>query len=220
MKNIIFIAPPAAGKGTISKYLVDNFNYIHISTGELLRKVSKEETELGKHIASLINNGIFVSDELVLEIIKQELQKIKNKPFILDGIPRNIEQAEYIEQVFKELSVDNYIVINMEINVEALKKRATGRRLCNDCRLSYNVYFDKYKPQEENKCNNCHKDLIIRKDDSLEVFESRYQTYINITLPVINFYKNKGIISSINANQDNSEIIKEITNIIIGEFND
>ncbi len=220
MKNIIFIAPPAAGKGTISKYLVDNYGYIHISTGDLLRKASKEESEVGKKIASLINNGTFVSDDLVLELIKQKLEKITDHPFILDGIPRNIKQAEYIENIFQKWNVNNYIVINMDISEDILKKRATGRRLCNKCRLSYNIYFDEYQPHEENKCNKCHNELYIRDDDSLEVFNSRYQIYLDNTLPVINFYKDKNLLKTVNANQNNSAIINEVLKIIKGEFND
>ena len=220
MKNVIFIAPPATGKGTISKYLVDNYGYLHLSTGELLRKVAKQNTELGKKVASLINNGIFVSDELVLDIIKEHLKNSENKPFILDGIPRNTLQAEYIEKVFQDLNVDNYVVINLSIDKETLKKRATGRRVCNNCRLSYNMYFEDYKPTIEEKCDNCHKDLQLRKDDTLEIFESRYQTYLNNTLPVIAFYEKKNKLFTVDANQDNENLIKDVINILKGGEND
>lgn len=217
MKNVIFIAPPATGKGTISKYLVDNFGYSHISTGELLRSVSKQDTEIGKKVASLINNGMFVSDELVLDIIKEYLKNRENKTFILDGIPRNILQAEYMEKLFVSLGVDNYVVINLDIDKETLKKRATGRRVCNNCRLSYNIYFDEYKPLLEDKCDNCQNDLQTRKDDTLEIFESRYLTYLENTLPVIDFYQKKSKLATVDANQSNEKLLNDVINIIKGE---
>ena len=166
MVSVIFIAPPAAGKGTISKYLVGNFGYTQLSTGDLLRKAAKEDTTFGRNIKQLIDEGFFVSDEIVLKLIERELEKIKGKAFILDGIPRNILQAKHLEKIFEKINVDKYIVINLDILEDTLKKRATGRRLCNDCHLSYNIYFDGFKPKEENVCDTCHNPLLRREDDA------------------------------------------------------
>lgn len=217
MMNIIFIAPPAAGKGTISKYLVDNHNYAHLSTGDILREKSKEESSFGKNIAALINEGKFVSDEIMFELIKDKLISLKNKPFILDGMPRNINQAEFLEKMLEELDVNNYVVINIDIDEDLLEKRATGRRLCKSCGTSYNIFFEGFKPNVENKCNNCNNELIQRKDDTVETFKHRYETYLNSTKPVIDFYEKKGMLQKVDASKANDEIIKDVISIIKGE---
>ncbi len=220
MVSVIFIAPPAAGKGTISKYLVGNFGYTQLSTGDLLRKAAKEDTTFGRNIKQLIDEGFFVSDEIVLKLIERELEKIKGKAFILDGIPRNILQAKHLEKIFEKINVDKYIVINLDILEDTLKKRATGRRLCNDCHLSYNIYFDGFKPKEENVCDTCHNPLLRREDDAEEVFISRYQTYLKNTLPLIHFYQEKGLLYVVDANCTNAEILENVEKIIKGEEND
>ena len=219
MKNLIFIAPPASGKGTISKYLVDNYGYNHISTGELLRCVAKQETTLGKKIKESINNGEFVSDEQVLEIIKDELIN-NNKPFILDGIPRNLKQVNYLESLFKEIGVDKYLVINIEINEPLLKMRSIGRRVCNRCRKNYNIYFDNFKPQKEDICDNCNERLLIRADDKEDIFISRYATYQKNTEPVVKYYQEKQLLKTLNGNQEPEKIIIELKNILKEDIND
>lgn len=220
MMKVIFIAPPASGKGTISKYLVDNHGYTHLSTGDILRKIAKEDSELGKNIANLINNGKFISDEIMFKIIKNELVSLKDRPFILDGMPRNINQAEYLEKILKELNVNNYMVIHIDINENILEKRATGRRLCGNCGTSYNIFFEKFKPINENICDKCNSNLIKRKDDTAETFKLRYQTYLNSTAPIINFYRNKGILHTIDASKPNDELLKDVVALLKGEKND
>ncbi len=220
MVSVIFIAPPAAGKGTISDYLVNNFSYEHISTGDILRNVSKEDTEMGHHIATLMKEGQFIGDDIILPLFKEELLKIKEKPFILDGIPRNLEQAKFLEQLFLELGVDNYVVINMEMDEHLLEKRAVGRRVCDKCKASYNIYFEGFKPKVENTCDKCNALLIERPDDALETFRNRYETYLQVTSPLIHFYENKGRLKKVDASKPQEEMIKEITFILKGEKND
>lgn len=217
MMNVIFIAPPAAGKGTISKYLVDNYGYTHLSTGDILREKTKEDSESGRNIAALINEGKFVSDDIMFELIKDKLISLKDKPFILDGMPRNINQAEYLENVLKELDVNNYVVINIDINKDLLEKRATGRRLCESCGASYNIYFEGFKPKIENTCDQCNNSLIQRKDDTIETFKYRYETYLNNTEPVINFYEEKGLLQKVDASKASEEIIEDVISILKGE---
>lgn len=220
MINVIFIAPPASGKGTISKYLVDNYGYTHLSTGDMLREKTKENSELGKSIAALINEGKFISDDIIFELIKDKIVSLKDKPFILDGMPRNINQAEYLENMLKELNVNNYVVINIDINENLLEKRATGRRLCESCGASYNIYFEGFKPLVENTCDKCNNKLIQRKDDTADTFKYRYQTYLENTTPVINFYEEKGLLQRVDASKSNDKIIKDVVSILKGEKND
>ena len=220
MKNVIFIAPPAAGKGTISDYLVNNLSYVHISTGDILRNVSKEDTEIGHNIASLMKEGKFIGDDIILPLFKEELLKVKEKPFILDGIPRNLEQAKFLEQLFLELSVDNYIVINIRIEEDLLEKRIVGRRVCDKCKSSYNINFEEFKPKVENACDKCNTLLIQREDDNLETFQNRYETYLQVTSPLIHFYQEKGRLKCVDASKPQEEIIKEVISILKGEEND
>jgi adenylate kinase len=218
--NIIFIAPPAAGKGTISKFLVDNYDYIHLSTGDMLRKISKEDTPLGNSIKNLMKEGKFISDDIMFTLIKNELANINGKPFILDGMPRNINQAKYLDQMLKSINVDKYIVINIDINKDILKMRATGRRLCQNCGASYNIYFDGFKPKVINTCDKCNSTLIQRDDDSEETFKYRYETYLENTLPVINYYKEQGLLRIVDASKSASEIECDVVSILKGEKND
>lgn len=220
MVSVIFIAPPAAGKGTISDYLVNNHSYVHISTGEILRNISKEDTKVGNNIATLMKEGKFIGDDIILPLFKEELLKIKDKSFILDGIPRNLEQAKFLEQLFLELAVDNYVVINIEIDKDTLEKRAVGRRVCDKCKASYNIHFEGFKPKIENTCDKCNTLLTQRTDDSLQTFQNRYETYLRVTSPLIDFYQNKGRLRRINASKPQEEIIKEVTFILKGEEND
>lgn len=213
MKNLILIAPPAAGKGTISEYLVENENYMHISTGDILRNVANSDTDMGRKVKELIKEGKFIGDEIILPLFKEELIKLKDKPFILDGMPRTIHQAEYLTELFQELNVNNYVVINMEIEESLLEKRAVGRRICT-CGASYNIYFDDFKPQEEGICDKCKKELIQREDDTAETFKMRFKTYLNETEPLIHYYKEKGLLETVNANNTKNEIIKDVKSIL------
>jgi adenylate kinase len=214
--NIIFIAPPAAGKGTISKFLVDNYGYIHLSTGDILRKIALED----ESIRQLMKEGKFISDEVMFSLIKKELENINTEPFILDGMPRNINQAKYLDEMLKSIGVDNYVVIDIEIEEEILKKRATGRMLCPKCGASYNIYFEGFKPKIDNTCDICNSSLFKREDDSEETFKVRYATYLENTLPVINFYKDKGLLRTLDASKSAREIECDVVKILKGEKND
>lgn len=213
MKNVIFIAPPAAGKGTISEYLVKNKDYVHISTGDLLRNVAKLDTEVGIKVKGLMKEGKFIGNDIILPLFKEELLRLKDKPFILDGMPRTLEQAGYLTNLFQELNVDNYVVINMEIDEDLLEKRAVGRRIC-ECGSSYNIYFDDFKPNVEGICDQCHKELIQREDDTLETFKNRYQTYLKETKPLIHYYEEKGLLKTIDASKPSEQIVENVKSIL------
>lgn len=210
MKNVIFIAPPAAGKGTVSKYLVEELGYTHLSTGDLLRNEIKVGTEIGNQVKEIMASGKFTPDSIILPLFKKELLKIKDKPFILDGMPRKLNQAEYLTDLFNELGVDNYIVINMDANEEILNKRVVGRRYCTNCGSSYNIYFEGFKPVKENICDTCKESLIQRDDDNLESFRVRYEDYKREAEPLIHYYEEKGLLKRIDANLSNKEIIENI----------
>ena len=148
MKNIIFIAPPAAGKGTVSEYLVKNYGYEHLSTGDLLRDEIKSGSELGNQINELITKGNLVNDELITELVSDKLKNLESgKPFILDGFPRTLPQALSLEEIFKKYNITNNIVIYLNIKEEQALKRVMGRVICSKCKKTYNLNNDNLKPK-------------------------------------------------------------------------
>ncbi len=189
MKNVLFIAPPAGGKGTQSEMLVENFDYIHISTGDLLRELDKT-TPLGKMVESLLKEGKMIDDDIVLDLLKGKMETLNGRPFILDGFPRNIAQAESLELLLKDLNLSLDAVIELDVPYDVLLKRAIGRVTCPKCKATFNTFFK--KPQIEGICDKCGSELIHRSDDTEETFKVRYDTYVELTMPLIDFYKDRG----------------------------
>lgn len=213
--NIIFIAPPAAGKGTLSDKLVTKYGYKHLSTGDLLRAEIKKENDLGKKIEEIISRGELVSDDIITELLKNELKSIEGK-FILDGYPRNIAQADTLNGIFSELNIENYVTIYLDLEEELAMKRALGRVICGGCGASYNTYFENFMPKSEGICDKCGSELKHRSDDTEETFKVRFSTYVEKTSPVLDYYKNLNRLEVINANVESDEVFK-IVEQIIGE---
>lgn len=218
MKNIIFIAPPAAGKGTQSERLKENYNYAHISTGDLLREAIKAGSELGKKVEAVIAGGNLVSDDIMIELIKETIVTLpKDKPFILDGFPRTINQAEVLNDLLKEIGAEDILAIYLSIDEEDAMHRALGRVTCSNCKKGYNIYFDSMKPKVEGICDECGSNLDRRSDDNEEAFKIRFQSYIANSTPLINFYKDLGILKEVAVNRDPSEIFEDIVKLISEE---
>ena len=212
MKSVIFIAPPASGKGTQSSYL-ESLGYEHISTGDMLRSEINSGSKLGTEIKELIECGELVSDEIVIELITNKLSSLNNKPFILDGFPRTMNQATALNEIFKKLNINNYLVIYLDIDESTALKRALGRMTC-ECGKSYNIYFDELKPRVEGRCDSCNSSLVKRNDDNEESFKNRFQTFLNNTLPIKEFYGNMNVLVEIDASKDSTTISKEIEELV------
>jgi len=218
MKNIIFIAPPAKGKGTQSMLLKENYNYIHISTGDLLRDAIKSGSELGKMVDEIIAGGNLVSDSIMIELIKETLVTLpKNTPFILDGYPRTINQAKSLKDLLVELGINDIIAIYLKLDMIEAMHRAIGRVTCSNCKKEYNIYFDTMKPLVEGICDVCGSTLDHRTDDNEEAFKVRFQSYIDNSSPVVEFYKNLGILNEVEVNREPNEIYKDIVKLISEE---
>ena len=213
MKNVIFIAPPAAGKGTQSELLVNNYNYNHISTGDLLREKQNDSSELGNHIKELLKDGSFVDDNIVTVLLKEKLGNI-NGPFILDGYPRNIEQAIILDNVLNELNLHVGAVIYLDVDEELAMKRALGRITCPNCKRTFNKYDSSRKPKLDNICDDCGVELISRSDDTEETFKVRFQTYLENTKPLLDFYHKKNILYYIEKKETPDEIFESIKEVI------
>lgn len=214
MKNIIFIAPPAAGKGTQSELLVSEFGYNHISTGDLLRSKQNDGSELGNYIKDLLSQGKFVDDEIVTELLKDKLSSI-NGPFILDGYPRNIEQAKILENVLKSLNLNIDAVIYLNVDIETAMKRALGRISCPKCNKIYNKYINEKMPKVTNVCDDCGVELIGRSDDNEESFKIRFDTYLNQTQPLLDYYKSNGLLVMIDKVNTPNETFEEVKKVIL-----
>lgn len=217
MMNIIFIAPPAAGKGTQSSLLEKKYNYKHISTGDLLREEIKKKTEFGAEIEKIISKGELVSDEIITKLLKNELNNIKHQKFILDGYPRNIAQAETLTEIFKELNIYDYKAIYLDLDEDTAMKRALGRIVCSNCGASYNTYFKNLMPQENGICDKCHHKLIQRSDDNEETMRTRFRTYLELTNPLLDYYKAQEKLVDVDASLNSDQIFLEIEQVLKDE---
>lgn len=215
--NIIFIAPPASGKGTQSEYLQERYNYLHLSTGDLLRSEINNKSELGTKIESIISKGELVSDEIITDLLKNKLENIGHQKFILDGFPRTKSQAISLDNIFKELSFNDYLVIYLKLDSDIALKRALGRMVCSNCGASYNKYFQNLMPKENGICDKCQTKLTHRTDDNEESFKNRFETFLELTNPVLGFYKEKNKLCTIDANQSADVIFKDIEQFLKSE---
>ena len=211
MKNIIFIAPPAAGKGTQSELLISKYGYEHISTGDLLRNEIKSGSDLGKELDSMMKRGSLISDEIVNKLLINALSNI-TKPFILDGYPRTISQALKLDEILASLNKSVDVVVYLDVEEELAMKRATGRLSCKSCNRIYHKYFS--KPRVEGICDDCGSSLISRADDTPDTFKVRYDTYMSNTKPLLDFYSNKNILVRVDANKEANETFSEIEKVI------
>lgn len=210
MKNIILIAAPAAGKGTLSELLVEKYDYAHISTGDLLRKETSVNSSLGTKISTMLKNGELVTDDIVFSLLEKRLKEEDTlNGYILDGFPRTLDQAREYEKMIERLNKELGIVVVLNTTYETLKKRIVGRMLCKDCGSVYNTLTGVNQPKLENVCDKCGGTLYKRSDDNEESFKARYETYLEKTKPLIEYYKEKGNLFFINS--DNKEnMLKEI----------
>ena len=208
MKNIIFIAPPAAGKGTQSNMLKEKFGYNHISTGDMLREAINSGSEIGTEVKNIIDKGELVSDDLIIKLVKDKLTSLKGKPFILDGFPRTLNQAESLDKIL----TDDYIVIYLDLDESEAINRITGRLTCN-CGKSYNVNIDKLKPKVDGICDNCGSILIKRDDDNVESFKVRFKTFLDNTDSILKYYEDKEKLIKIDVNKDVQGIFESILEV-------
>ncbi len=213
MKNIILIAPPAAGKGTQSEFLKERYNLNHISAGELLREFASNDTELGKKVSEIMKNGELVDDNMMIEIIKSKIELLNNsKGIIFDGYPRNIKQAGMLDELLESLNQSINYVIYLNIDKERAMKRTLGRLICPKCGHIYNKYTDYF--EKEGFCNKCHVKLNKREDDNEESFIKRFNTFIESTKPLIDYYREKGLLYTIECTNDREETFEKIEKVI------
>lgn len=211
--NIILLAPPAAGKGTQAELLTEEYKLNHISTGDLLREASQEQNEFGNKLKIIMESGNLVSDEIVLEVLNRYLDKTDNFNLLLDGFPRNIYQAEKLDELLKSKGSKIDYVFLLNVDKDTLLYRITGRRLCKSCGAIYNVNIDPLKPKIDSICDKCGNSLTARKDDNKETFEIRYQEYEKQTKPLIDYYLRQNNLYEIDSSISKEDTFKQIKSI-------
>ena len=204
MNNFIFLGPPGAGKGSLAVKVAEDYKIPHISTGDIFRANIKAQTPLGVKVKAIIDSGSLVSDELTFELVKDRLAQDDCKNgYILDGFPRTIPQAEMLDGLVADLKV-----VNFNIADEIVIRRLSTRRVCKACGANFNVLT--LPPKVEGVCDKCGGELYQRDDDKQESILHRMDVYREQTEPLINFYKEKGKITNLDASIE--------TDILLGEF--
>ncbi len=215
-KELIFLGPPACGKGTQTTKLAEFLGFPHVDTGSLLRAEIKNETPDGIIAKSFIDKGNLVPVDLVGRIIKNRLaQEDCQDGYILDGYPRSVEQADRLEVINSEINgsrESKFMAIYFDIDTSVLVERIVNRRSCPICGEIYNLQFK--APEKDNTCDRCGGTLVQRKDDTREIAESRFETYFRETAPLIEYYKAKGVLKSIDANGSIDEVWERLLKVI------
>ncbi len=218
MKNIMFIAPPAAGKGTQAKLISEKYHIPHISTGDILREISKEDSELGHYVFETVSSGKLVKDEITYQLIEKRLQQEDCKNgFLIDGFPRNIDQAIEYDRILQRLGKEIGYVIYIYIDEKVLEKRITGRRICEDCKAIFNINEESRAPLVESVCDYCGGKLYQRKDDNIEAFQTRYKMYLEKTKGIIEHYKKQHVLYEVDGNDTVDNVFAKIDKIISKE---
>ena len=210
--NIILFGPPGAGKGTQSNNIVNFFKLHKVSTGDLLRNEIKNNTKLGDKINLIIKNGALVSDDIINDLIVNILSDNKfYNQLIFDGYPRNLYQAKNLEILLKKYNQKISCVLCLNVDRHLIVKRILGREMCANCELIFNKY---YHPSTTENHNCDPKFLDKRSDDNEKTISYRYETYLEKTLPILDFYKEQNLLHQINGMADIDQIFKEIQGII------
>lgn len=212
--NLILIAPPAAGKGTLASVLKEKYNYVCISAGELLRGVDPN-TELGRQIRDIQSRRELVDDRITNALMKERLMKddVKNG-FILDGYPRHMPQVVAVNEMCEELNLHIDYAILLDVSYDVALKRTLGREICPECKKTYNKLTGVNPPKVDGMCDDCHVALTKRNDDNEETFNAGYNSYLKNCAPVIEYYREKGILVEVNAEGSPEETLAQIEKII------
>lgn len=213
MKNIIFVAPPASGKGTQSGLVSKEYGIPHISIGEIMRGARDANTEIGRIIIECQDERKLVPLDITLKLIKERLNSDDcDNGYILDGFPRNLEQAIEYDKILLDINKNIDIVIYMDIDRDLALKRTLSRRICSKCGETYNLLDDSLRPLVDNICNKCGHELSTRTDDNVDTFNKGFDIYLEQTTPLIHYYEKRGILRKVKI--ENSDSVEDVFNKI------
>jgi len=211
--NILFMGPPGAGKGTQAQRIVSKYNIPHISTGDMFRAAIAEETELGLIAKQIVERGDLVPDDVTIGIVKERLSEADCKNgFLLDGFPRNVEQAKSLDDIMSSMDRVIDYAISIDVNVEQLKARLSGRRMCKACGTSYHVDFN--PPEQAGICGKCGGELYQREDDSESKVATRLSVYMEQTRPLLEYYEDSGNLVHIDGFNDIDHVFADIQAVL------
>lgn len=213
--NTILMGLPGAGKGTQAELIVERYHIPHISTGDMFRQAVKEGTPLGLKAKEYMDQGLLVPDDVTIGIVKERLAKPDTeKGFLLDGFPRTVPQAIALDETLNELRKSIDAVIHIEVPLEVLIRRLTGRRICKSCGATYHLIY--HPPAREGICDRCGGELYQRADDNAETVEKRLTVNLEQTKPLLQYYGEKGILYSIDGEKDIEEVYRMIEDVLRG----
>lgn len=207
--KLVLLGPPGAGKGTQAVMLVERFGIPQISTGDMLRAAVKEQSPMGLKAKECMDSGALVPDEVVIGIVQERLQQDDcGSGFILDGFPRTVPQADALKQVLVGLGKDLDSVVSLEVDIDSLVERLTGRRTCGSCGKGFHLKFD--PPGSDGKCSACGGELVHREDDKEETIRNRMDVYHQQTAPLEDYYRKEGLLQAIDGMQEISAVQDKI----------
>ena len=211
--KIIMLGAPGAGKGTQAKQIAAKFSIPHISTGDIFRANIKANTELGKKAKEFMDQGMLVPDSLTLELIMDRFTNADcANGYVLDGFPRTIPQAEALTKALADKGETIDFAINVEVPDESIVNRMSGRRACLTCGATYHIKYN--APAKENVCDTCGAELVLRDDDKPETVLKRLSVYHEQTQPLIDYYKNEGVLREVDGTQDMNKVFDDILAIL------
>ena len=211
--KIIMLGAPGAGKGTQAKQIADKYSIPHISTGDIFRANIKNGTELGKKAKQYMDQGALVPDELTCDLVMDRIQQDDCKNgFVLDGFPRTIPQAEALDAALGKINEKIDYAIDVDVPDENIVNRMSGRRACLNCGATYHLIS--IPPKVEGICDRCGSEIVLREDDKPETVQKRLKVYHEQTQPLIDYYKNQGILKSVDGTQPMDEVFKAIVTIL------
>ena len=211
--KIVFLGPPGAGKGTQAEQIIDKLSIPQISTGEILRRAIREKTPTGLEAQSYIEKGALVPDDVVVRIVRERLAEADCAGgYLLDGFPRTVPQAEALDAALTKIGEKMDYAIDVDVPDENIVSRMSGRRACLDCGATYHIVS--LPPKTEGKCDHCGSDLVLRDDDKPETVQKRLTVYHEQTQPLIDYYKNQGILKSVDGTQPMEAVFTAITDIL------
>ncbi|MDD6305209.1 MAG: adenylate kinase [Lachnospiraceae bacterium] len=211
--KIIMLGAPGAGKGTQAKQIADKYSIPHISTGDIFRAKIKNGTELGKKAKQYMDQGALVPDELTCDLVMDRIQQDDCKNgFVLDGFPRTIPQAEALDAALEKINEKMDYAIDVDVPDENIVNRMSGRRACLNCGATYHLIS--IPPKVEGICDRCGSEIVLRDDDKPETVQKRLKVYHEQTQPLIDYYKNQGILKSVDGTQPMDEVFKAIVTIL------